>query len=755
LPSKQQHCSNTPSDNQQSFPQASIGFLLAYAVPTVVVASIFLARTTDYPNACTFLPLLIAYGLVPLVNLLWQRLAAKTPGREGDDESRECYYRATLLLGVPVQLAVLYIAGDLWNSGLLDNFGRIGLLLSTGIYGAIFGIVIAHELIHRDSGFERFLGGLLLSTVSFGSFRIVHLVVHHRYVATPLDFATAKRGQTIYRYWVQCFVGHIREALLFERSRLAAAKKPLWMNELVIWYGFSLLWLIGATLLWGSMGAIFFLGQSLLAIMKFDCINYLQHYGLLRKVSADGRFEPVQAQHAWAQNFALDDLILLNLPRHGNHHVHPQRAYYLLESEAVSPGYPYNYAVMTLLLLVPPLFRYVVHPRLDRFTGTATIQRHHNLWYQVGLIGFTGTRSLLRHVKFLIDVHPRYALRLLLVVATSLCGLPLRVWETIRFSGMISRVSIDNSPIFIIGHWRSGTTHLHYLMSQDPALGYLTMYQAMVPNCSLAGEDWLKRLLARIVPLKRPMDNMVWPIDAAQEEEIPLAKITPYSFYTRFLFPRKSHELFRKYVLLEGAEPEVAAELKRTYYRLVQVATLHAHGRRLVLKNPVNTARLRLLLELFPNAKFIHIYRRPYDVYASTLNLYHELLAITTLENVYMENAGETILSVYEAMMRRFFAERTMIPEGNLVEIRFEELERDPIGQLAHIYRSLNLPGYREAEAAFLAYIRSQNSYRKNRLVLSPEDRARIEHRWAFAFETLGYPVEGLPEQGASLQMIS
>jgi hypothetical protein len=205
--------------------------------------------------------------------------------------------------------------------------------------------------------------------------------------------------------------------------------------------------------------------------MKFDCINFLQHYGLCRKLDDEGKFEPVQEHHAWTQHVALDDLILLNLPRHGEHHMHPQRRYDLLRSNTGAPEYPYNYAVMTLVLLIPPLFRRVVHPLLDRIEASPTPCRGNDLGYQLGLIGFASTISMFRHLNYLIDVRPRYALRLLLVIATSLCGLPLRALETIRFGRLIGRVRLHQDPIFIIGHWRSGTTHLHNLMSQDPAYG--------------------------------------------------------------------------------------------------------------------------------------------------------------------------------------------------------------------------------------------------------------------------------------------
>ena len=368
-----------------------------------------------------------------------------------------------------------------------------------------------------------------------------------------------------------------------------------------------------------------------------------------------------------------------------------------------------------------------------------TAIRESDIGYQFGLIGFAQLSNLIRLGHYALAIHPRYALRLLLVVSSSVCSVPLRLWEAIVYGKRIAQVRLDKPPIFIIGHWRSGTTHLHNLLSQDATFGYVSMYQAMVPNCSLVGQRWLKCVLAQIMPLKRPMDNMVWPMDAPQEEEIPLSKVLPQAFYTRFLFPRKASYLFKRYVLLQGASAKFVAEFKRKYYRLLQIATLHAGGKQLVLKNPVNTARVRLLLELFPDAKFVHIYRSPYDVFASTLNLHHKMLRVTTLQRLRAEHAGETVLTLYEDMMRQFFAERALIPTGNLVEVCFEDLERDPLGELRRVYATLGLPGYAAAEPAFRAYVASQQTYQKNTLALSAAERRQVEQRWAFAFAELGY----------------
>ena len=374
------------------------------------------------------------------------------------------------------------------------------------------------------------------------------------------------------------------------------------------------------------------------------------------------------------------------------------------------------------------------------FEALARRLRTSDLGYELGLIGFVSLRSTLRMTHYLVRVHPVYIPRLILLVAMSVLSSPLRLLERVRYRGRISAVRFPAAPIFVIGHWRSGTTHLHNLLSQDPALGCVSMYQALAPNCSLVAERWLKPLLAAIVPRKRPMDNMVWPVDAPQEEEIPLAKLTPYSFYMRSLFPLESADLFRRYVLLDGSPRAVEQEIAAKYRRILQVATLHAGGRRLVLKNPVNTARIRLLLELFPDAKFVHAVRCPYEVFASTVHLHAQILPLTTLQRVPRNPSRPIILSIYEDMMRRFLEDRDRIPPGNLVEVRFEDLERDPLGELRRVYETLGLPGFEEAEPAIGAYVDSQRAYRKNRLELSDQDRRAVRERWAFAFKAFSYP---------------
>lgn len=345
----------------------NISFICIYAIPALLMGSVWLGRTTGYVNLCSWLPLVMGYGLVPLLQALWPRPLPLLPDTVGDRPPWGLYHRLLLWLSLPAQLAMLYVTTHHWQAAALHGWGYAGHLLTTGVFSGMFAINLSHELIHRRQRLERGLGGMLLSTVGFGTFKIVHVQIHHRYVGTPLDFATARRGQSIYSFWRQCLVGNICAALRCERQRCARTGQPLWRSELILWYGLSGGWFVLALLLWGWMGGVFFIAQGLLAIMKLDCINYLQHYGLTRRVDSTGRFEPVQKHHAWSQGLYLHDLLLVNLLRHGDHHAHPQRPYQLLRAYEETPHYPYNYALMILLAFVPGVFRSVVHPVLDRF----------------------------------------------------------------------------------------------------------------------------------------------------------------------------------------------------------------------------------------------------------------------------------------------------------------------------------------------------------------------------------------------------
>ncbi len=361
------------------------------------------------------------------------------------------------------------------------------------------------------------------------------------------------------------------------------------------------------------------------------------------------------------------------------------------------------------------------------------------LGYQLGTLTFVRPSNIARFARLLPEIDLRLSGRAALMTAASVAAAPLALAESVAFGRKLRDTSVQ-PPIFIVGHWRSGTTHLHNLLCQDPAFGYLTMYQAMAPDCSLVGDPWLRQLLSRVMPVRRPMDEMDWPLDAPQEEEIALGKVLPWSFYSQFLFPRRARELFDKHVLFSGAAPNDIEDWKRQYLRILKVASLHAGGKRLVLKNPVNTARLGLLFDMFAPAQFIHIHRDPYDVFSSTRNLHRKILAFSALQRVSHSELDDTVLHLYEAMMRHYLDEKERIPRHQLIDVRYDELVARPLEVMETIYARLGYDHFEQARPRIEAYLQSLQGYRTNRFSsLTREETDRIEARWDFAFAALGY----------------
>lgn len=335
-----------------------------------------------------------------------------------------------------------------------------------------------------------------------------------------------------------------------------------------------------------------------------------------------------------------------------------------------------------------------------------------------------------------------YVPRLVAISLTSLLSSPLRLWEQVAYGRRLKGASIPPSPIFILGHWRSGTTHLQNLICQDSALGYLTAFQAIAPGFCLVGSGGIRRVLSRIVNPRnrtRPMDNVAFSLDAPQEEELALANMTPHSFAHAFVLPRQAETLFRRYVLFEDLPAATRAEWIDHYLTLLRKVSLASGGRRLILKNCTNTARIAMLLDLFPDAKFVHIHRNPYRVFASTVHLHEKLTALCQLQDIRHEEIEANVLTFYRGLMKKFLAERSVVGPGNLVEVRYEDLERDPLLELRRIYEHLGLPGFSRARPAFRTYIASLRGYTKNTYALKPDVIARVNRDWAFAFDEWGY----------------
>jgi len=295
------------------------------------------------------------------------------------------------------------------------------------------------------------------------------------------------------------------------------------------------------------------------------------------------------------------------------------------------------------------------------------------------------------------------------------------------------------APIFILGHWRSGTTHLYNVLSKAPHFAYVSPFATGLPWDFLLLGRMLRPLLARQLPEHRYIDNIPVTPTAPQEDELALANMSELSFFHGIYFPRRFAEFFARGVFLDGAG---AAERMRWESRLrllYDKLRLAQPGRRLVIKNPVYTARVAHLRRLWPDAKFIHIHRNPFKVFPSMRNFYDALFRQFALQDWSHVDIDETILATYERMMDRLVADTADLPPEQFIEMRFDAFQADPVGQIRAIYEQLGLPGFAEAEPGFAAYLESVAGYKKGVYPRPAESDRQVGARWGAFIERWGY----------------
>ena len=317
---------------------------------------------------------------------------------------------------------------------------------------------------------------------------------------------------------------------------------------------------------------------------------------------------------------------------------------------------------------------------------------------------------------------------------------PLRLAERVRYGRQVAHTTVDPQPLFILGYARSGTTHLHNLLQRDPRYGTVSTFQAIVPTFFLIGRGWLQRRMAKSLPATRPMDNVHLSLDAPIEEEAAISNTCSLSPIHHMSFPRRARTYLDKYLTMQGLTQRELARWNRVYLDVLRKATLDSGGRPLVLKSPNNTGRIPHLLRLFPEAKFIHIVRNPYDVYRSMLHLYRKVLPLFQLQDMAAEDMAEHILSSYRILMQQYLHDRDLIPGGNLAEVRFEDLERQPLVELERLYAELALPDWERAHGPIGRYLHTLAGYRKNRFSPNRSIIDRVEREWRFALDVWPYP---------------
>lgn len=308
-----------------------------------------------------------------------------------------------------------------------------------------------------------------------------------------------------------------------------------------------------------------------------------------------------------------------------------------------------------------------------------------------------------------------------------------------RYDKLLKNVTVDSAPIFILGHWRSGTTFVHNVLAHDRHFGYTTTYQTVFPHLMMWGQPFFKKIMAWVMPDKRPTDNMELHVDLPQEEEFALSNMMPCSYYNFWFLPQKTLEYCDRFLTMKTATPEERQMFRETFMKLLKISLWNTKGSQFLSKNPPHTGKIREILEMFPNAKFIYLIRNPYTVFESTRSFFSNTIIPLQLQKISAEELEHNILEVYSRLYHTYEEEKRLIPEGNLIEIKFEDFEADALKMTEKIYKTLSIPGFEEARTDIAAYLDRKKGYRKNTYRYEPRTVELVEKHWDFALQQWGY----------------
>ena len=335
-------------------------------------------------------------------------------------------------------------------------------------------------------------------------------------------------------------------------------------------------------------------------------------------------------------------------------------------------------------------------------------------------------------------IDTRYFARGIFIIVSSLLTLPARMLFNKKYSEKINDTKIVYPPIIIIGHWRSGTTYLHELLSKDPNFCYISLWNTLLPTSFLVLEP-LKNFFSKFLPKQRPMDAITVDIDGPYEEEAGIAVLSPWSFFHCLHFPRNAEEQYMKSIHFDGLTSEEKKQWKESYLTFMRSVTYANDGKRLLLKNPANTARIPTLLELFPDACFVHIYRNPYKVYLSTVSMRNRVLDKLALQNANEGEIEKQVIENYKRLMNSFFKQKKQIHNDKLVEIQYEDLVSNPITQVKKIYSKLNLPDFDNALSEMKKYLNEKSDYKTNVYTIDEKIIKHVYDNWSFTIDLWGY----------------
>lgn len=336
-------------------------YLLAYIIPISTVISILGSGWQ------TWLTVIIAFGVIPVLEVLIGTNSENLSHEEAEIKKTKIFFDVLLYLNIIFVYGCLFLLAYYLNTRSFSGIEITGLIFSTGILLGSSGINVAHELGHKAGILPQLAARILLLPNLYMHFVIEHNYGHHKRVGTPEDPATSRYGEWVFPFWWRSVTGGFISAWHIEVGRLHKLGRKIWSGENQI-LKFMLAESLYLILLWTFFGVFTMLvlaATAMVGILLLETINYIEHYGLVRKKMANGKYENVETFHSWNSDHEVGRILLYELTRHADHHWKAGKKYQILDHHTESPQLPYGYPTSILIALFPPLWFKIMNPLVD------------------------------------------------------------------------------------------------------------------------------------------------------------------------------------------------------------------------------------------------------------------------------------------------------------------------------------------------------------------------------------------------------
>ncbi|MCX6248990.1 MAG: sulfotransferase [Bacteroidetes bacterium] len=346
--------------------------------------------------------------------------------------------------------------------------------------------------------------------------------------------------------------------------------------------------------------------------------------------------------------------------------------------------------------------------------------------YLTAGIGFKRLVRLVR--KNSISFHPRNLVNLLFLFQTTLWTGLFSWIERKRYGTKIASSTVPEDPIFIIGHWRTGTTLLHQLLNLDPDLAAPTLFQVAEPGCFISSYNYYVPVFSALLPENRPMDNVKIGMNEPQEDEYAIYRITGFSPIENLVFPKSSTYFLldnEPFIPIEETERKEWERQLQSYFQKL----FYFHGKTIVSKNPFNSMRIKELAALFPKARFIHIVRNPEEVVPSAIHMWKIVMGQNSLNKKGSVPGIEEVTEGLDKVLKTIERDKVYLREEQFFEMRFEDLESDPVTEIKKVYSKFNMHFNEDLGWKIISFAGSLRNYKKNEFKITDEEKSVIHNR--------------------------